>query len=148
MNAIWDANPEHNRRGRTEVCVLEEGKEVVIECSCDGVNLALSVEDRQGTFPWAALFGPLSFALGTKPELKINEGPGGAGLGLYMVLQRTSILSFEVKRDQFTRVTAILRLDESARDMQARPKTVLVFEDQMYSAPLISTSPQGIGKVP
>ena len=135
MNAIWDSNPEFKNKSRTEDCILANGKEVTIECSCDGVNLALAVEDKHGTFPWVALFGPQSFALGAKPPLRINEGPGGAGLGLYMVLQKTSILSFEIKKDAYTRVTAILRLDESARDMQARPKTLLVFSDDMYTTP-------------
>jgi anti-sigma regulatory factor (Ser/Thr protein kinase) len=131
MNAIWDAHPALRHAPRSEVCQLDPDKPVLIECASDGVTFAITVEDREGTFPWRALAGPLAFALGLKPDLKVNEGPGGAGLGLFMILQRTSILTLEVQKGQHTRVSAILRIDDSARDMQARPKTVLVYSDTM-----------------
>jgi hypothetical protein len=129
MNAIWDANPSFHHLGRGEVCTLENGKSVSIDCTSDGITFGLSVEDHEGTFPWKAIAGPLTYALGLKPELKVNEGPGGAGLGLFMILQRTSILTVEVQRNRSTRVTVVIRFDDTVRDMQARPKTVLVFSD-------------------
>lgn len=129
MNAIWDANPRFHHLGRGEVCTLEAGKCVAIDCSSDGISFGLSVEDQEGTFPWKALAGPLTYALGLKPELKVNEGPGGAGLGMFMILQRTSILTIEIHRNRSTRVTVVIRFDDSIRDMQARPKSILVFSD-------------------
>jgi hypothetical protein len=137
MNAIWDAKPEFRHLSRTETCVLEEGRHVNVECLSDGVTIAVAVEDCEGTFPWSALAGPFSYVLGLKPELKVNEGPGGAGLGLFMILQRTSFLSVEVSKGRFTRVTAFFRIDDSVREMQSRPKSILVYSSDLdgYPAP-------------
>jgi hypothetical protein len=138
MNAIWDANPNFHHLGRGEVRTLENGKSVSIDCTSDGITFGLSVEDQEGTFPWKAVAGPLTYALGLKPELKVNEGPGGAGLGLFMILQRTSVLTVEIQRNRSTRVTVVIRFDDTVRDMQARPKTVLVFSD----AEVVKEQPQ------
>ncbi len=141
MNAIWDANPSMHSLDRSQAIDLEPGCEVNIECACDGTNLSLTVEDKQGTFPQSAVAGPLAYALGLKPTIQVNEGPGGAGLGLFMILQRTSLLSFEVKEAAHTRVTAVMRLDESVREMQARPKTLLLFDEGMLEKPLSAGTP-------
>ena len=140
MNAIWDAHPAYRNLPRTDVCRLTSDQEVHVECASDGLTLAVSVEDTQGTFPWNALRGPLAFVLGLKPDLKVNEGPGGAGLGLFMILQRTSILTIEVSRGNSTRVSSLLRIDDSARDMQARPKSLLVFSRDIEGHPGAVTS--------
>lgn len=128
MNAIWDANPTITTSDRRRGVDLDPSRTVTVECSCDGSNLCLTVEDKQGTFPFSALNGPLAFALGLKPNIQVRNGPGGAGLGLFMIMQKTAILTFEVTPGQCTRVSALFRLDESVREMQSKPKSVLVFE--------------------
>jgi hypothetical protein len=143
MNAIWDANPlitDSDRRSKVD---LDPSRTVTVRCSCDGSNLCITVEDKQGTFPFSALDGPLAFALGLKPDIQVRNGPGGAGLGLFMVMQKTSILTFEVKPGQFTRVSALLRLDESVREMQGKPKSILVFDQGMAETPVSSNHTEG-----
>lgn len=135
MNAIWDAHPDLRHIPRSGVCTLKPDEPVLVECAFDNLNFALAVQDCHGTFPWKALPGPMAFALGLKPDLKVNEGPGGAGLGLYMILQRTSMLTIDVSRGHLSRVTALLRIDDSTRDMQARPKSVLVYSHDMDGLP-------------
>lgn len=128
MNAIWDANPERMSDSRRTHANLNEGESIEIFYAFDGLNLILSVEDSHGTFPVKAMGGPLRYALGFKDEAKIKEGPGGAGLGLYMVLQKVAALSIEVERGKKTRAVAILRADLSLREMQKKARTVLLFE--------------------
>lgn len=128
MNAIWDASPTREFADRTQATDLDEGEQVLIECDCDGQNLGLTVTDSHGTFPSRAFIRPIRYALGLKDDARVNEGPGGAGLGLYMILQKVVILCFEIERGKLTRAVAVLRLDQSLRDMQKKPKTVLFFE--------------------
>lgn len=128
MNAIWDAHPTRRVADRSVAPQLDEGEQIEIECQCDGANLALAVTDHHGTFPSSAVAKPVRYALGFKDEPQLNEGPGGAGLGLLMTLQKVAALSIEVEAGQLTRSVAVLRGDQPLREMQRRPRSVLVFE--------------------
>jgi hypothetical protein len=130
MNAIWDACPSREHADRSKSVILQQGETVSIETACDGTNLALSVSDSHGSFPKSAILKPLRYALGLRDDAKINEGPGGAGLGLYLVVQKVAALSYEVERGKMTRAVAVMRGDQSLRDMQKKPKTVLFFETE------------------
>jgi hypothetical protein len=128
MNAIWDAHPMRRNVDRSVQPSLDEGEQIEIECQCDGYNLTLSVTDHHGTFPASAFGKPVRYALGFKDEPQLNEGPGGAGLGLLMTLQKVAALSIEVEAGQITRSVAILRGDQPLREMQRRPRSVMIFE--------------------
>lgn len=128
MNAIWDACHGRVEQDRTKATALAEGEQVKVEFCCDGANLILAVDDAHGTFPVTSMVKPIRHALGLKPPAQINEGPGGAGLGLYMILQKVSCLAYEVERGKRTRAVAILRGDQSLRELQKRPRSVLFFE--------------------
>lgn len=139
MNAIWDANPKYADNDRRSIVNLSPGEEVEVDLSFDGINLALCVTDRMGTFPLSALRKPFHFALGLRQQIAINDGPGGAGIGMFMILQKTPILTYEVKKDEYTRAAAIFRVLESYRESQNRPKTLLVYDEQMYEHPALTT---------
>ncbi|MEN9809149.1 MAG: hypothetical protein RLZZ488_716 [Pseudomonadota bacterium] len=128
MNAIWDAHPIRRTTDRSVPPQLDEGEKIEIDCHCDGANLTLSVTDHHGSFPSSAVVKPIRYALGFKDEPQLNEGPGGAGLGLLMTLQKVAALSIEVEAGQLTRSVAVLRGDQPLREMQRRPRSVLVFE--------------------
>lgn len=128
MNAIWDAHPSRRTMDRSSPPPLDPGEQVEIECLCDGSNLSLSVSDYHGTFPQSAFAKPIRYALGFKDEPQLNEGPGGAGLGLLMTLQKVAALSIEVEAGQLTRAVALLRGDQPLREMQRRPRSVMIFE--------------------
>lgn len=128
MNAIWDANPIRENAERTVQAELGHDELVEVTYGFDGTNMVLSVEDHHGTFPIKAMRGPIRYALGLKDETRINEGPGGAGLGLFMVLQKVALLAIEVQEGKRTRAIAVLRADVSMREMQKRPRTVLFFK--------------------
>lgn len=128
MNAIWDAAQNRVLQDRTKPTALDAGEEVLVECVCDGVNMALTVTDPHGSFPATAFLKPLRYALGLREGTKVNDGPGGAGLGLFMILQKVTALSYEVEKGKITRAVALLRGDQSMRELQKKPRTVLFFE--------------------
>lgn len=128
MNAIWDAHPLRKTADRSIPAHLDEGEQIEIECQCDGTNLTLSVVDHHGSFPSSAVIKPIRYALGFRDEPQLNEGPGGAGLGLLMTLQKVAALSIEVEAGQLTRSVAVLRGDQPLREMQRRPRSILIFE--------------------
>lgn len=127
MNAIWDACPDRAGADRTQPACLAEGESVTVEVACDGTNLLLVVEDSYGSFPPSAMAKPVRHALGLRPPAQINEGPGGAGLGLHMILQKVSCLAYEVVPGTRTRALALLRGDQSLRELQKRPRSVMFF---------------------
>jgi hypothetical protein len=128
MNAIWDAHPVRRTADRSIPPCLDEGETIEVECQCDGTNLSLSVTDHHGSFPTGAANKPMRYALGFRNEPQLNEGPGGAGLGLLMTLQKVAALSIEIEAGKVTRSVALLRGDQPLREMQRRPRSVLIFE--------------------
>lgn len=129
MNAIWDASPVRRLDTRAESVLLPSGELVSVEAACDSETMVLTVTDRHGTFPASAMLRPFKFALGQREQAhKVNEGPGGAGLGLFMIVQRVAALVYEIRKGEFTRAHAILRLDQPLRDLQKSPRTILFLE--------------------
>ncbi len=129
MNAIWDASLERKNIDRSVSVLLTDGETVSIEANCDGQTFLLSVTDSHGTFPASVIHQAMRYCLGFREAASINEEARGAGLGLYLILQKVTALSVEVKRGKFTRVCAALRCDQSLRDMQKQPRTILFLED-------------------
>lgn len=128
MNAIWDANPKYATLDRTKPLELLEHEKVNILCLFDGIHLILSVTDLFGSFTSKAIEKHIQASLGVKAETQIHEGEGGAGIGLFMILQKIGVLVFEVEKGKATRATAIARGDQSFRDMQKKSRTLLFFE--------------------
>ncbi len=128
MNAIWDANPERSSLDRKIAAKLNVHEHVAVEAICDGSSFSLSVVDSQGTFSEDATHKPMKYALGYREDPEINENAAGAGLGLYIILQKVAAVSFEVERGKMTRVTVVQRGDQSLREMQKRPRTVLFLQ--------------------
>ena len=128
MNAIWDANPKYALANRSQAIQLSEHEKINIFCLFDGVNLVLSVADLFGSFAATAIQKHIQFALKIKSKNKINEGAGGAGIGLFMIMQKIGVLIFEVEKGRVTRATVIARGDQSFRDMQRNPRTLLFYE--------------------
>lgn len=128
MNAIWDANPEraHVER-RTSVQLLDSEKVEVLSI-CDGCNFVLSVKDPFGSFQTQKVEKYVRFLLNRhEPKLLSENRHAGAGLGLYMTLQKIGVLIFEVEKGKMTRATVIARGDQTLRDLQKRPRSVLFF---------------------
>lgn len=128
MNAIWDACPSRNQIDRTQPIALDSDEKIDLNCLFDGVNFVLTVSDKFGSFQGDGIAKYIRFGLGYKEAETVKEGTPGAGLGIFMILQKIGVLIFEVYKGKLTRATAIARGDQSIRDAQKKPKTVLFFE--------------------
>lgn len=128
MNAIWDACPARSKIDRTQAVALDSGEKIELKCFFANQTLVLSVEDKFGTFKGEGIAKYIRFGVGYKETERIQEGLPGAGLGIFMILQKIGILVFEVDKGKLTRAIAIARGDQSIRDAQRKPKTVLFFE--------------------
>ncbi|WGL59898.1 hypothetical protein QEJ31_15305 [Pigmentibacter sp. JX0631] len=128
MNAIWDACPARSNIDRTQTVALEENERIELKCLFSDTTLVLSVEDKFGTFKGEGIAKYIRFGVGYKETEPIQEGYPGAGLGIFMILQKIGILIFEVDKGKLTRATVVARGDQSIRDVQRKPKTVLFFE--------------------
>jgi hypothetical protein len=124
MNAIWDAAPTRKSFDRTLSIPIPKNERIEVKCQSDGRNLALTVQDNHGTFPESALCKVIRYALGSKEDAVVNEGPGGAGLGLFMVLQKVAALCYEVTPGVCTKAMAVLRTDRSLKQMQKTLRTI------------------------
>ncbi len=130
MNAIWDANKDRGDADRSISVSLTNDETISVEATCDGQTFLLSVTDSHGTFPAFVIHQSIRYCLGFREAATLNEEGRGAGLGLYLILQKVTALTVEVKRGKLTRVCAILRCDQSLRDMQKRPRTIIFLEDE------------------
>jgi hypothetical protein len=129
MNAIWDANPKYAHKDRTQALTLEESERVHILCQYDGMHFILSVCDNFGNFQSKAVGKYFLAALGIKESNQINQNfTGGAGIGIFMIIQKIGVLIYEVEKGTITRAIAIARGDQPMRDVQKKTKTVLFFE--------------------
>lgn len=128
MNAIWDACPARNTIDRTQPVALAKEEYIELKCLFSETTLILTVEDKFGTFKGEGIAKYIRFGVGYKEAEPIKEGSPGAGLGLFMTLQKIGLLIFEVEKGRFTRATVVARGEQSIRDVQRKPKTVLFFE--------------------
>jgi hypothetical protein len=94
----------------------------------DNINLFLTVSDKFGSFKSEGITKYIRFGLGFRETQNIKNESAGAGLGIFMILQKISTLIFEVEKGKITTATALARGDQSIRDAQKKPKTVLFFE--------------------
>jgi hypothetical protein len=117
MNAIWDANPRLSNANRTETPVLLANEVVEIEWGFDGELFCLGVRDHFGSFQADVIDRYLKylFLSDKKGRVALREEGQGAGIGLYMVLDRVSQLSITVEAGKATEVVAIFNFAQSSR---------------------------------
>lgn len=103
----------------------------------DGLRVAMEVTDRFGRLRRAHL----CHSLGRAAAGQVNEGQGGAGIGLSMVARGSEVLQVDVLPAQRTRVTAVLSLEArpsggSGPQSPGRPRhsVLLSFAGERHSA--------------
>ena len=129
MNAIWDANPRRRTSNRKESTTLLPHEVVQVEWCFDGDVLAVGVRDPFGTFEPAVIYKYLKFLFSAdkKSMIRLQQEGNGAGLGLFMVLERLSTLVITVAPNQSTEVIALLHLGTSPRAFSKRQKSFQYF---------------------
>lgn len=114
MNAFYDAptdakgNSLYNHLQRTHDVVLEKNQQGTFRYACDGFQLALSVEDPFGSFSRETL---LNYLIRCQTGFLANhENKGGAGRGLFSVLEQSDYFIINVQQNKKTEVIAIINL--------------------------------------
>jgi hypothetical protein len=115
MNALYDAPVDaqgnHLFAGiptRARITMRTEQR-VVVQYACDGKQLAVSVRDAFGTLERATVLRYLHKCL--HAEQQIDRKAGGAGLGLYLMVNASTAVTFHVLPGIATEARCLFDLD-------------------------------------
>jgi hypothetical protein len=115
MNALYDAPvDEHGKQIFTDVPMktrisLRVEQKVVVQYACDGHRFAVSVRDTFGTLERSTVLRYLHKCL--HAEQQIDRKIGGAGLGLYLMVNSASTVFFNVLPGVATEALCVFDLD-------------------------------------
>jgi hypothetical protein len=126
MNALYDAPVDDHGHAlhahdRKKEIRLNERDAAIFRCASDGVRIAVEVTDRFGRLERKHVFGGLVRALKSG---QMDQGGGGAGLGMMVAYRSTTALFYDVVRGARTRVTGLFDLDLNLREFRLLPKTI------------------------
>ncbi len=118
MNAVYDAPIDANGKAlynhlpRTVPVELTAAEYATFRYACDGLLLALSVEDPFGAFDRQTILEYLRSCYAGRAG-SLNEKKGGAGRGLFQIIETADLVVFNVKPRIRTEVVAIFNIDPS-----------------------------------
>ena len=116
MNAIYDAPVDANGKSlynhlpRTVPVALGTEEQGRLRYACDGVLLAISIEDPFGAFDRKIILNYLESCYDGRAG-SLNEHKGGAGRGLFQIMTTCDLVVFNVKPHVRTEVIAIFNID-------------------------------------
>jgi hypothetical protein len=115
MNALYDAPVDEQGRQifaeiptKTRISLRVEQK-VVVQYACDGKQFALSVRDAFGTLERSTVLRYLHKCLHS--DQQIDRKAGGAGLGLYLMVNAATTVFFNVLAGVATEATCVFDLE-------------------------------------
>jgi hypothetical protein len=115
MNALYDAPVDENGQPlfseiptKTRISLRVEQK-AVVQYACDGKRFAVSVRDAFGTLERGTVLRYLHKCL--HAEQQIDRKVGGAGLGLYLMVNSASCVLFNVLPGVATEVVCVFDLE-------------------------------------
>lgn len=121
MNAVFDANPRLRDLMPRGEDSLELGEDVILEWGYDGRYLGISVSDSFGTMSFPGIAKCFEFLVRGRERrryVQMQQDSPGAGIGLFMVLERVLRLVFSVEADRATSAVAVI--DVSRTLLQSR----------------------------
>ncbi|MBF0352853.1 MAG: GAF domain-containing protein [SAR324 cluster bacterium] len=116
MNAIYDAPVDaegkslYNHLPRTEKLELKPEEQATFRYACDGLLLAVSVEDPFGAFHRETILKYLASCYEGR-EGTLQQNKGGAGRGLFQIIETSDLVVFNVKPKVRTEVVVIFNID-------------------------------------
>jgi DNA-binding response OmpR family regulator len=121
MNAVYDAptdasgKPKYNHLPRTQEINLEPSEYSTLRYACDGMLVGVSVEDEFGAFDRKTILDYLQASFeGRSNELQASMKKGGAGRGLFQIIQTADLVVFNVRPRFKTEVMAFLNIQPDA----------------------------------
>ncbi|CAN5631186.1 hypothetical protein BH11MYX1_BH11MYX1_46280 [soil metagenome] len=141
MNALYDAPvDEHGQPLFSEIPTktrisLRVEQKVVVQYACDGKRFAVSVRDGFGTLERATVLRYLHKCLHS--EQQIDRKVGGAGLGLYMMVNAASCVLFNVLPGIATEVVCVFDLEMPKMQLEQ----IGFFHEKIDAAGRLATGP-------
>jgi hypothetical protein len=132
MNAIFnaprDANgkPKYADAERNTKIILEPPERIELRYACDGRNVALSVKDRFGSLDRGVIVKYLRRCFANGPA-EMEQKKAGAGLGLYMVFNSITQLTFNIHCGVATEVIAAFYVRSGARAFKQSGRSLNIF---------------------
>jgi len=136
MNALYDAPVDDQGKPLfadvpvRERVLMRDDEKAVVQYGCDGDRFAVSVRDAFGTLRKETILYYLDKCLHAPEGEQIDRKAGGAGLGLYLIANSATDVSFHIFAGSATEV--ICSFDLSAQRAQLR--SLGIFEEQIESA--------------
>lgn len=115
-NAIYDApvdpdgKPLYNHLPRTQPVELRPEHQAVFRFACDGMLAGISVRDPFGGLTRQTILDYLETCYSGRPG-SLNTAKGGAGRGLFQVMEASSLVVFNVRERHVTEVCSLLNVD-------------------------------------
>ncbi|MGK5093096.1 7TM diverse intracellular signaling domain-containing protein [Deltaproteobacteria bacterium TL4] len=116
MNAIYDAPTDvhghsiYNHLPRTITVELKPEEQGLFRYACDGSLLAVSVQDPFGAFHRKTILDYLGSCYEGRAG-SLNKNKGGAGQGLFQIIETADLVVFNVKPNVRTEVITIFNID-------------------------------------
>ncbi|MGK5092290.1 PAS domain-containing protein [Deltaproteobacteria bacterium TL4] len=120
MNTIYDApvnaegKPLYNHLSRTQRILLKPEEQGIFRYACDGMFIAISTQDPFGAFHRETILNYLERCYSSIKD-PAQQGKGGAGRGLFQILETSDLLVINVKPKIKTEVIAIFNMNVAAR---------------------------------
>jgi hypothetical protein len=130
MNAIWDANPKHEKMSRTIPVDLEETEKIKLEWGFNGKDLAISVKDNFGRLDPKIMvkYVKFIFKTGEADFHHLRPQEVSAGLGMFMILQKANLLSVFIVKGKITDVGVVICLSKKKRTKTHPPKALDIIQ--------------------
>jgi len=132
-NALYNA-PMDERGGRPNAGLARTTKvelvgpsTVDLELRCDGQRLGISTVDPFGSLEPDVVVGSLRRCF---ERAVPRNGPGGAGLGLYLLLGSLSHVVFNIARGRRTEVIGLLEISGGLRQLRSSGKSFNLFMER------------------
>jgi hypothetical protein len=131
MNALYDA-PTDDRgqhvlagRSRRESVSVTDDKTIAFEFGSDGHYVSIGCRDPFGSLKPERVLASLERCL-RRGDDQLHHGPGGAGIGLYLIYQFVDLLVVNIQADTATEFLGFVRLNPPPRKID-QGKTLNIF---------------------
>jgi hypothetical protein len=131
-NALYNApvdnfgSPRFAHMARSTEVALAPGEAVEVRFAFDGKRIGLSVTDPFGTLDPTRLLDYFAKCYRRGAD-QVDQKPGGAGLGLYQILESLSHFVVNIQRGKKTEMIGILKAHATYRDFATQHKSFNVF---------------------
>ncbi|HJZ88027.1 MAG TPA: hypothetical protein VKN99_22795 [Polyangia bacterium] len=132
MNALYDAPAAANGRAATAIALGEAGAPALLRYGCDGKFFGVSVRDTYGALRKQNILDNLERAKDEQgsPRAAGHSESGGAGLGLYFILNCATRFIANIQPGRATEVVCLFDMRGSARDFHYRAKSLNIFLEE------------------